>query len=85
MRSSLSANKSFHKALSLIGGLRPKDGIHREPRNAGEDTLAFRFAFAKADASERGIREHAIRNQAIAGATISSPQIITYDSKIVFG
>jgi hypothetical protein len=48
------ANKSFHKALPLIGGLRPKYRIHRQPCNAGEDTLTFRFAFAKPDASERG-------------------------------
>jgi hypothetical protein len=79
------ANKSFHKALPLIGGLRPKYRIHRQPRNAGEDTLAFRFTFAEPDASERGIGEHAIRNQPIAGAAISSCQIVTYDSKIVFG
>src|SRR6516162_10864428 len=79
------ANKGFHKALPLIGGLRPKYRIHRQPCNAGEDTLAFRFAFAKPNAGERGIGEHAIRNQPIAGATISSCQIVTYDSKIVFG
>jgi hypothetical protein len=47
--------------------------------------LAFRFAFAKPDAGERGICEHAIRNQPIAGATISSRQVVTYDSKVVFG
>src|SRR6516165_11715024 len=79
------ANKGFHKALPLIGGLRPKYRIHRQPCNAGEDTMAFRFAFAQPDASERRIREHAIRNQPIAGATISSRQVVTYDSKIVFG
>jgi hypothetical protein len=79
------ANKSFHKALPLIGRLRPKYRIHRQPCNAGEDTLAFRFAFAKPYASERGISEHAIWNQPIAGAAISSCEIVTYDSKIVFG
>src|SRR6516225_2661241 len=79
------ANKGFHKALSLIGGLRPKYRIHRQPCDAGKDTLAFRFAFAKPDAGERGIGEHAIRNQPIAGATSSSRQIVTDDAKIVFG
>jgi hypothetical protein len=47
--------------------------------------LAFRVAFAKSYASERGISEHAIWNQPIVGAAISSCQIVTYDSKIVFG
>ena len=79
------ANKSFHKALPLIGGLSPKYRIHRQPCNAGEDTFSFRFAFAKPDTSERRISEHAIRNQPIAGAAISSCQIVTYDAKIVFG
>src|SRR5260370_27718811 len=59
--------------------------LHRQPCNAGEDTLAFRFAFAKPDASERGISEHAIWNQPIAGGAISTCEIVTYDSKIVFG
>jgi hypothetical protein len=81
----VAANKSFHKALPLIGRLRPKDRLHRQPCNAGEDTLAFRFAFAKPYASERGISEHAIWNQPIAGAAISSCEIVTYDAKIVFG
>jgi hypothetical protein len=45
------ANKSFHKALPLIRGLRPKYRIHRQPRNAREDASAFRFAFAEPDAS----------------------------------
>src|SRR6516165_4093662 len=78
------ANKSFHKALPLIGRLRPKYRLHRQPCNAGEDTLAFRFAFAKPYASERGIGEHAIWNQPIAGAAISTCEVVTYDSKIVF-
>src|SRR5262249_35126425 len=79
------ANKSFHKALPLIGRLRPKYRLHRQPCNAGEDTLAFRFAFAKPYVSERGIGEHAIWNQPIAGAAISSCETVTYDSKVVFG
>jgi hypothetical protein len=79
------ANKSFHKALPLIGRLRSKHRIHRQPCDANEDTLAFRFAFAKPYASERGISEHAIWNQPIAGAAISSCEIVTYDSKIIFG
>src|SRR5262249_37500315 len=44
-----------------------------------------RFAFAKPYPSERGISEHAIWDQPIAGAAISSCEIVTYDSKIVFG
>src|SRR5262249_19904884 len=35
--------------------------------------------------SERGISEHAIWDQPIAGAAISSCEIVTDDSKIVFG
>ena len=79
------ANKSFHKTLPLIGRLGRKNRIHWQACNAGDDTLAFRFARAKPYASERGISEHAIWNQPIAGATISSCEIVTYDSKIVFG
>src|SRR5262249_26433185 len=79
------ANKGFHKALPLIGGLRPKYRIHRQPCNAGKHTSAFCFAFAKPDASERRIGEHAVWNQPIARGAISSREIVTYDSKIVFG
>src|SRR5215475_14361586 len=79
------ANNSFHKALRLIRGLRREYRIHRQPRNAGEDAPAFRFAFAEPDAGELGISEHAIGNQPVAGAAISASQIVTYDSKIVFG
>src|SRR4029077_7693871 len=50
-----------------------------------EDTFAFRFAFTKPYAGERGIGEHAIWNQPIAGTAISSCEIVTNDSKIVFG
>jgi hypothetical protein len=71
--------------LRLIGRLGPKNRIHWQACNAGDNTLAFRFARAKPYPSERGISEHAIWNQPIAGATISSSEIVTYDSKIVFG
>src|SRR6516165_11561813 len=77
-------NKSFHKALPLIGGLRPKYRIHRQPCNAGEDALALRFALAQSYAGEGRISEHAIWYQPIAGAAISTCEVVTYDSKIVF-
>jgi hypothetical protein len=77
-------NKGFHKALPMIGSLRPEYRIHRQPCNAGDDALTFRFAFAQPDAGKRGISEHAIGNQPITGAAVSSRQIVTYDSKIVF-
>ena len=79
------ANKGFHEALPLIGRLRRKNRLHRQPCNAGEDTLPFRFTFTKPDPGQWGIREHAIWNQTIAGAAISSCEIVAYDSKIVFG
>ena len=79
------ADKSFHKALPLIGRLRPKHRVHRQPCDASDDTLAFRFAFAQPDVGKRGISEHAIWNQPIARAAISTCEIVTYDSKIVFG
>jgi hypothetical protein len=34
---------------------------------------------------KRGVSEHAIWNQPIARAAISSCQVVTYDTKIVFG
>jgi hypothetical protein len=71
------ANKTFHETLHLIGRLRPKDRLHRQPCNADQDTLAFRFTFTKPYASERGISEHAIWNQPIVGAAISSCEVVT--------
>ena len=46
---------------------------------------AFRLAFAQPYMGKRGVSEHAIWNQPIARAAISSCQIVTYDTKIVFG
>ena len=79
------ANQSFHKAFPLIGRLGPEHGVHRQLCDANDDPLAFRFAFAQPDAGERRISEHAIWNQAVARAAIFACEIITYDSKIVFG
>jgi hypothetical protein len=78
------ANKSFHKALSLIGRLRAEYRVHRQPSDACHDALAFRFAFTQPYMGERGISEHAIRNQPAMRGAISACQIITYDPKIVF-
>ncbi len=78
-------DKSFHEALSLIGRLRPKHRVHRQPSDPCDDASAFRFAFAQPDMGKRGVSEHAIWNQPIARAAISSCQIVTYDTKIVFG
>jgi len=75
------ADKSFHKALPLIGSLRPKHRVHWQLCDANDHTLTLRFAFAQPDASERGIGEHAIWYQAIARAAISACEIVTYDSK----
>ena len=79
------ANESFHKTLPLIGRLRTKYSVHRQRRDAGPGTLAFRLAFAQSYAGQRGISEHAIWNQPIVGASISPCKIVTYNSKIVFG
>jgi len=48
-------NKSFHKALPLIGRLRSKHRVIGSFATRTIDTLAFRFAFAQPDAGERGI------------------------------
>ena len=77
--------KSFHEALSLIGRLRPKHRVHRQPSDPCDDASAFRFAFAQPYMGKRGVSEHAIWNQPIARAAISSCQIVTHDTKIVFG
>ena len=47
--------------------------------------MAFRFALAKPYPSKRGISEHAIWNQPITRAAVSSCKIVTDDPKIVFG
>src|SRR4029077_10294245 len=78
-------NKSFHEALSLIGCLRPQRRVHRQPRDPSDDALAFRFAFAQPYTGKRRVSKHAIWNQPIARAAISSCQIVTHDTKIVFG
>jgi len=78
-------DESFHESLPLVGGLRPEYRVHGQPRDACDDVLAFRFAFAQPDTGKRGVSEHAIWNKPIARAAISSCQIVTYDTKIVFG
>jgi hypothetical protein len=79
------ADKGLHKALSLISRLRAEYRVHRQPCDACHDALAFRFAFTQPDMGERGVSEHAIWNQPITRASVSSSQIVTYDSKIVMG
>ena len=79
------ADKGLHKALSLISRLRPEYRVHRQPCDPCNDALAFRFAFTQPYMGEWGISEHAIWNQPITRAAVSSCQIVTYDSKIVFG
>lgn len=46
--------------------------------------MTFRFALAQSYAGEGRISEHAIWYQPIAGAAISTCEVVTYDSKIVF-
>jgi hypothetical protein len=78
-------DKSFHEALSLIGRLRPEHRVHRQPSDSCDDASAFGFAFAQPYMRKRRVSEHAIWNQPIARAAISSCQIVTNDTKIIFG
>jgi hypothetical protein len=79
------ADQSFHKAFFLAGGLRPEHRTHRQARDAGDDTLTFRFALVQSDACERRIGEHAERNQPVARAAVSAGQIVPNNPKVVFG
>src|ERR1700752_476297 len=47
-------DKSFHEALPLIGRLRAEHRVHRQPPDACDAALAFRFAFAQPDTGKRG-------------------------------
>jgi hypothetical protein len=79
------ADKGLHKPLCLISRLRAEYRVHLQPCDTCDDTLAFRFAFAQPYMGERGISEHAIRNQPIPRGAVSSYEIVAYDSKIIFG
>jgi hypothetical protein len=74
------AHKSFHKALSLIGRLGAEYRFHRQPCDARHDPLTFRFTFTQSYMGKWWISEHAIWNQPITRAAVSSRQIVTYDS-----
>ena len=65
----------------LIGRLRPEHRVHRQPGDPCDDASAFGFAFAQPYMGKRRVSEHAIWNQPIARAAISSCQIVTNDTK----
>src|SRR5262249_1337303 len=65
--------------------LRSQHRVHRQPRDACNNPLACRSAFAQPYMGKRGIREHAVCNDTIARCAIPSCQIVTNDAKIVFG
>jgi hypothetical protein len=65
--------------------LRPQHLAGRQPRNARDDALAFRFAFAQSNASEWRICKHTIPDQPIVRGAIPSGEIVPDDPKVVFG
>src|SRR6516225_11236692 len=78
-------DKNLHKALRFVRRCRPAHRLHRQPRNARGHTLALRFALAQSDMSEGRVREHAVRNQAIARAAVAAGEIVPDDAKVILG
>jgi hypothetical protein len=76
-------DKNFHEALSFASRLRSQHRVHRQPRDTDDDALALGNAFTQSNMGERGISKHAIWDQPIARAAISSTQIIPNNPKIV--
>src|SRR5215468_6908137 len=76
-------DKNFHEALSLAGRLRPQHRIHRQSRDADDNALAFRIAFTQSNMRERRISKHAVWDQPVVRAAISSAQIVPNNAKIV--
>src|SRR5215468_487839 len=78
-------DKSLHEALFFVSCLRPQHSAYRQPRDAHSDALALRFAFGQSHTGKRRVGEHAVWNQAIARAALSSGEVVLDDAKIIDG
>src|SRR5215468_12179682 len=78
-------DKNLHKALRFVRRCRPAHRLHRQPCDARGYTLALRFKLAQSDVSEGRVREHAVRNQAIARVAVAAGEIVPDDAKVIRG
>jgi hypothetical protein len=79
------ADKSFHESLPLLSHLCAARSVHGRLSDVCNDPLLFCLAFTQPYVGKPVILEHAACNQPISCAASPSCQIVTKDSKIVFG